>query len=68
MIYPYLLRSGVLTQSRFIMSFLGIEGYHAFVTGARGGIGAAIVEELLGQSIEQRLIAKAYKMSYSCRV
>lgn len=30
------------------MSFLGIEGYHAFVTGARGGIGRAIVAELLG--------------------
>jgi NAD(P)-dependent dehydrogenase (short-subunit alcohol dehydrogenase family) len=30
------------------MSYLGIEGYHAFVTGARGGIGAAIVKELLG--------------------
>ncbi|KAK3714144.1 hypothetical protein LTR37_007946 [Vermiconidia calcicola] len=29
------------------MSFLGIEGCHAFVTGARGGIGSAIVEELL---------------------
>ena len=30
------------------MSFLGLEGYHAFVTGARGGIGEAIVQELLG--------------------
>jgi NAD(P)-dependent dehydrogenase (short-subunit alcohol dehydrogenase family) len=30
------------------MSFLGIEGCHAFVTGARGGIGEAIVQELLG--------------------
>ncbi|KAL1302108.1 hypothetical protein AAFC00_002543 [Neodothiora populina] len=29
------------------MSFLGIEGLHAFVTGAAGGIGQAIVEELL---------------------
>ncbi|TKA75846.1 hypothetical protein B0A55_04389 [Friedmanniomyces simplex] len=29
------------------MSYLGLEGYHAFVTGARGGIGSAIVEELL---------------------
>ncbi|KAK0932346.1 hypothetical protein LTR29_016056, partial [Friedmanniomyces endolithicus] len=29
------------------MSYLGLEGYHAFVTGARGGIGSAIVQELL---------------------
>ncbi|CAK4027172.1 3-oxoacyl-[acyl-carrier- ] reductase, chloroplastic [Lecanosticta acicola] len=29
------------------MSFLAIEGYHAFVTGARGGIGSAIVKELV---------------------
>ncbi|KAK3629177.1 hypothetical protein LTR56_018186 [Elasticomyces elasticus] len=29
------------------MSFLGLEGYHAFVTGARGGIGSAIVDELV---------------------
>ncbi|KAF2479966.1 hypothetical protein BDY17DRAFT_312877 [Neohortaea acidophila] len=29
------------------MSFLGIEGRHAFVTGAVGGIGLAIVKELL---------------------
>ncbi|KAK6432407.1 hypothetical protein LTR95_011421 [Oleoguttula sp. CCFEE 5521] len=28
------------------MSYLGIEGLHAFVTGARGGIGSAIVKEL----------------------
>ena len=28
------------------MSYLAIEGYHAFVTGALGGIGSAIVEEL----------------------
>ena len=31
------------------MSFLGIEGLHAFVTGARGGIGSAIVDELVGK-------------------
>jgi len=31
-------------------SFLGIEGCHAFVTGAAGGIGSAIVKELLGRS------------------
>lgn len=30
------------------MSFLALEGLHAFVTGAAGGIGSAIVEELLG--------------------
>ncbi|KAB8698116.1 hypothetical protein FH972_026366 [Carpinus fangiana] len=29
------------------MSFLGIDGLHAFVTGAAGGIGSAIVKELL---------------------
>jgi len=29
------------------MSFLALEGYHAFVTGACGGIGSAIVQELL---------------------
>jgi hypothetical protein len=29
-------------------SYLGIEGCHAFVTGARGGIGSAIVQELIG--------------------
>lgn len=29
-------------------SYLGLEGYHAFVTGACGGIGSAIVTELLG--------------------
>ncbi|KAF1983070.1 polysaccharide deacetylase family protein-like protein [Aulographum hederae CBS 113979] len=31
------------------MSFLEIEGLHAFVTGAAGGIGQAIVQELLSQ-------------------
>lgn len=34
-------------------SYLGIEGYHAFVTGARGGIGRAIVKELVGMSCTQ---------------
>ena len=32
------------------MTFLALDGYHAFVTGARGGIGSAIVRELLGKS------------------
>lgn len=32
------------------MTFLGIEGLHAFVTGAAGGIGQAIVNEFLGKS------------------
>ncbi|KAK5019203.1 polysaccharide deacetylase family protein-like protein [Cryomyces antarcticus] len=31
------------------MSFLEIEGYHVFVTGAAGGIGGAIVAEFLAQ-------------------
>ena len=30
-------------------SYLGIDECHAFVTGARGGIGSAIVEELRGK-------------------
>jgi len=30
-------------------SYLGIEGCHAFVTGAAGGIGSEIVRELLGE-------------------
>lgn len=34
------------------MSFLGLEGKHAFVTGARGGIGSAIVDELLGMVMQ----------------
>lgn len=32
------------------MSFLAIEGCHAFVTGAQGGIGRTIVKELHGTS------------------
>jgi NAD(P)-dependent dehydrogenase (short-subunit alcohol dehydrogenase family) len=31
------------------MSFLGIEGYHVFITGAAGGIGQEAVKEFLGQ-------------------
>lgn len=34
------------------MSFLAIDGLHAFVTGASGGIGQAIVEELLGTALQ----------------
>lgn len=30
------------------MSFLGIEGYHVFITGAAGGIGQEAVKEFLG--------------------
>lgn len=30
------------------MSFLQLENLHAFVTGAAGGIGEAVVDELLG--------------------
>jgi hypothetical protein len=30
------------------MSFLGLEGLHAFVTGAAGGIGGQAVKEFLG--------------------
>lgn len=33
-------------------SFLGIEGYHAFVTGAAGGVGVAVVRELLGRTMQ----------------
>jgi NAD(P)-dependent dehydrogenase (short-subunit alcohol dehydrogenase family) len=32
-----------------IMSFLGLEGYHVFVTGAAGGIGGQAVNTFLGQ-------------------
>ncbi|KAJ5166807.1 Peptidoglycan deacetylase [Penicillium canariense] len=31
------------------MAFLGIEGYHVFITGAAGGIGQEAVKEFLGQ-------------------
>jgi hypothetical protein len=30
------------------MSFLGLEGYHVFITGAAGGIGSQAVKEFLG--------------------
>lgn len=34
------------------MSFLQLEDLHAFVTGAAGEIGSAIVDELLGTSTQ----------------
>jgi NAD(P)-dependent dehydrogenase (short-subunit alcohol dehydrogenase family) len=34
------------------MSFLGLEGYHVFVTGAAGGIGSQAVKEFLGEFSE----------------
>lgn len=36
------------TIGDIMSSYLGIEGYHAFVTGARGGIGSSVVRELTG--------------------
>jgi hypothetical protein len=36
------------TMGDIMSSYLGIEGYHAFVTGARGGIGSSVVRELTG--------------------
>lgn len=41
------------------MSYLGIEGLHAFVTGARGGIGSAIVDELAGED------SKAHSLTHT---
>lgn len=29
------------------MSFLGLEGYHVFITGAQGGIGSEVAREFL---------------------
>lgn len=40
--------SHTFSFSRYPMSFLKLEGLHAFCTGAAGGIGSAIVDELLG--------------------
>jgi NAD(P)-dependent dehydrogenase (short-subunit alcohol dehydrogenase family) len=40
------------------MSFLGIEGYHVFVTGAAGGIGQEAVKEFLGGRLSYRLVAE----------
>ena len=42
------------------MSYLGIEGLHALVTGASGGIGRAIVEELLGTNRTKMLQMKTH--------
>jgi NAD(P)-dependent dehydrogenase (short-subunit alcohol dehydrogenase family) len=38
------------------MSFLGLEGYHVFVTGAAGGIGSQVVKEFLGLSFVSILV------------
>jgi hypothetical protein len=38
------------------MSFLGLEGLHAFVTGAAGGIGGQAVKEFLGMYIFSKQI------------
>lgn len=35
-----------------IMSFLGLEGLHVFVTGAAGGIGREVVREFLSMFAE----------------
>lgn len=35
------------------MSFLGLEGYHVFISGAAGGIGGQAVKEFLGMSISR---------------
>jgi NAD(P)-dependent dehydrogenase (short-subunit alcohol dehydrogenase family) len=40
------------------MSFLGLEGYHVFVTGAAGGIGGAIVDEFLGMNFDTKIASK----------
>lgn len=37
------------------MSFLGIEGYHVFITGAAGGIGQEAVKEFLGERRSYRV-------------
>lgn len=33
-------------------SFLGLEACHALVTGAAGGVGVAVVRELLGRMMQ----------------
>jgi len=38
------------------MSFLGLEGYHVFVTGAAGGIGSQVVKEFLGMSFVETAV------------
>lgn len=35
-------------STEITMSFLGLEGYHVFITGAAGGIGLEAVKEFLG--------------------
>lgn len=46
------------------MSFLGLEGYHVFVTGAGGGIGSQAVKEFLSKSLAI-CIARHYLQNYS---
>lgn len=38
-------------------SFLGLEACHAFVTGAAGGVGIAVVKELLGTTMQTHIPA-----------
>lgn len=38
------------------MSFLGLEGYHVFITGAAGGIGGQAVKEFLSELSIMRFI------------
>ena len=42
----------MLASPSFIMSFLGLEGLHVFVTGAAGGIGSEVVREFLSMFAE----------------
>ena len=43
----------VVNMDETAQSFLGIEGLHVFITGARGGIGSAAVKEFLGKSTKE---------------
>ena len=42
----------MLTSPSFLMTFLGLEGLHVFVTGAAGGIGSEVVREFLSMFAE----------------
>lgn len=44
------------------MSFLGLEGYHVFVTGAAGGIGSQVVKEFLGMSVLEIAVPNLLKI------